>query len=475
MPHRPAEERQINEAIPDMIRRRLRHGLAAVTMAAIACPATAANSDELGIRGTPLTPVGAKRAASEDGRIPRWEGGITSPPEGVPSYADSGKIFNPFPEDEPQLTITADNYERHAEHLTRGQQALFETYPDNYKMKVYESRRTAAYPERIYRESIANTDRAELSNDGNGVDGTVAGYPFPRPANGIEAMWNHVLRYNTTGYRGHVNRAITNAAGDYVVERTFFKFIMRFHRPETTLQNFDNKNQFLMSKTVAPSHKAGEATLVHVPLDRMKDPAQVWVYNRAQRRIRRVSRVGYDNPFADGLMTHDQIDMFNGPTNRYNWKLVGKKKIYVPYNDFDLYSSELTYDQIVQQGHINQDLVRYELHRMWVVEATVKDTFSHIYPRRIFYIDEDSWHILLEDMYDERGEFWRTAEAHAVSLYDVPVTVAPVQVHYDLQSRRYVVLNMTNEEEKPIEYDYWEDPSRFSPMQLRRFAERSFQ
>lgn len=448
--------------------------LASGALALILATISAADGDELGREGTPLTPLGAERAGSDDGRIPAWTGGIQEPPADVPGYAESGKIFDPFPEDEPLFTITADNYREHERHLTRGQVALFETYPDTYEMPVYRSRRTAALPERIYRETIANARRAELTNDGHGVGGTVAGTPFPIPESGIEAMWNHILRYNTTGYRGFVNRAVTTRTGRYVIERTYFKFIMRFHRPETTLENFDNENQYLMSKTVAPARKAGEATLVHVPLDRIESPARVWIYNQAQRRVRRIDRVGYDQPFADGLMTHDQIDMFNGPVDRYDWKLLGKKAIYVPYNAFRLYSSELDYDDIVRKGHIDQELTRYELHRVWVVEATVREGHSHIYRRRLFYLDEDSWHILLEDMYDQRGEFWRTSEAHPVSLYDVPVLVAPVQVHYDLQSRRYVVLNMTNEEDAPLEYDYWEDPAGFNPRRLEGFLMRGF-
>ena len=180
--------------------------------------------------------------------------------------------------------------------------------------------------------------------------------------------------------------------------------------------------------------------------------------------------MGYDNPAFDGLMTHDQIDMFNGPLDRYTVKLIGKKEIYVPYNAYRLYSPEYPYSDIVTKGHINQSLTRYELHRVWVIEAHVREGFSHIYKRRTFYLDEDSWLILLQDMYDEHNAFWRTAEAHAITFQNVPLIVNGVQVHYDLQSRRYVILNMTNEERKDIDYDWYKPKKYFSPRTLKKFA-----
>src|SRR3546814_257584 len=147
-------------------------------------------------------------------------------------------------------------------------------------------------------------------------------------------------------------------------------------------------------------------------------------------------------------MTHDQLDMFNGPLDRYTIKLIGKKEMLIPYNSYKLYDPKLKYKQIVTKGHINQDLARYELHRVWVIEANVKPGFAHRYKKRVFYLDEDSWIVHAEDIYDERDQFWRTAESHSITFPNEPVVVNGVQVHYDLQSRRYVIINLTNEEDR---------------------------
>lgn len=417
--------------------------------------------------GKSLTPIGAVQAGNADGSIPAWTGGLTSAP---PDFKEGGHLVNPFPDDKPLYTITAANYKKYKNHLTVGQIALLTQYPGSFSMPVYRTRRTAAFPQFMYDETVKNATRATLTDNGNGIGGTVHGFPFPIPQNGQEAMWNHILRYNTTGYRGIVDSAVTSADGDYVLERSYFEFIMRYNRPSVTLENFDNKNQFIFYRTISPPSKAGDSYLVHVPLDRIADKIGAWVYNTGLRRVRRIGRVGYDNPVQDGLMTQDQIDMFNGPMDRYSFKLLGKKEIYIPYNNYDLYSPKHSYKEIIQPGHINTQLARYELHRVWVVEANIKPEYSHVYAKRFFYIDEDSWQIVLEDMYDQRGEFWRTSESYAVMFYQVPVMVNQLQVHYDLQSRRYVVLNMTNEEDKPLQFNWDADPSHFSPLKLQRFA-----
>ena len=421
--------------------------------------------------GKTLTPLGAEKAGSEDGRIPEWTGGLSKPPAG---YKPGGLLVDPYANDERLFTITAKNLDEYRNDLTPGQLALFQQYPDSYSMPVYPTRRSAALPEFLYQESIKNALRAELVNGGNGIGGTVAGFPFPIPKSGMEALWNHVLRYNTTGYKGYVNSAVVHPDNSYKVVRSYFEFAMRYNRPDTTLENFDNKNQYIFIKTVSPPSSAGEAALIHIPLDRNASDTGLWVYNPGQRRIRRVGKVGYDNPITelDGLLTHDQVDMFNGELDRYDFKLLGKKSVYVPYNNYELYSQKHSYQELLKTGHMNRELSRYELHRVWVVEANVKDGQTHIYQKRVFYLDEDSWQILLQDMYDTRGEFWRTAESYAVVFYQVPVLINLLQVHYDLQSRQYVVLNMTNEEKKLIELNTDLEPGYFNPQNLTKFATR---
>lgn len=441
---------------------RRRTFLEIAALAAFARPALAVvGAEQAAELGKTLTPLGAEKAGNKAGTIPPWTGGL---PKGVMKRGD-----NPFAADKPLYVITAANADKYADLLTAGHKALFKTFPD-YTMPVYPCRRSASYPQWYYDSTVKNATRVNLTDHGYGFSGTARGAPFPIPTNATESMWNHIMRYNTTGWRGYLNSAVTQTDGSYTLERAYLELTYIYNNRKYTVETLDNQNLYALIKTVAPPDKAGTADLLHVPIDRVKEDTKVWEFNTALQRVRRIGSVGYDNPLFDGLMTHDQVDMFNGPLDRYDVKLLGKRELLVPYNAYELYSPKIKYRDIVHKGHINQALTRYELHRVWVIEANLRPGFNHIYRKRYFYQDEDSWLILLEDMYDDRLQFWRTAEAHAINYADVPVVVNGVQVHYDLQSRRYVILNMTNEESQIIEYDWQKPPSYFTPQQLQRFA-----
>lgn len=419
-------------------------------------------SEEAGKLGKELTPMGAERAGNKAGTIPAWDGGL--PQKDYPRDAD------PFAADAPLYTITAANLKQYEAVLTEGQKMLFKTFPDNYKMIVYPTRRSASYPQWFYDATKKNASNVELTNNGYGFKGAAQGYPFPIPKNGTEVMWNHIMRYNTIGFRGYVVTIPTQADGSWVPERNYVELTYIYNNPKTTLETLNNQNLYALIKTISPPNKAGTSDLLHVPIDRMAKETGVWEFNPGLQRVRRIGEVGYDNPLFDGLMTHDQIDMFNGPLNKYDIKLLGKKEVLIPYNSYKLYSNKVKYKDIIQKGHINQDLARYELHRCWVIEASLRKGENHRYKRRTFYLDEDSWIVHLQDIYDERNQFWRTAESHSINFAKVPVVINGIQVHYDLQSRRYVAINLTNEESKLIEYNFEKPPSYFTPQQLQKFA-----
>lgn len=434
----------------------------AITGAAMCAVAEArVSADKAAELGKSLTPMGSEAAASADGSIPAWQ-----------PFTDPGfkRGQNPYAADPALYTISAGNLAEYAALLSEGHRNLFKTFPDSYRIKVYPSHRGAAYPAWFLDATRANATTVELINSGYGFCCAAKGFPFPIPVNGTEVMWNHIMRYNTRGFRGYVAAAATTSSGDYVVERAYLELSYVYNNPGASVRTLDNRNLYVMSKTVAPASKAGSAYLLHVPIDRIARTTGVWSFNTAQNRSLRIGEVGYDNPAFDGLMTQDQIDMFNGPLDRYTLKLVGKREMIVPYNSYRLYDDTLKYRDIITRGHINQDLARYEKHRVWVIEAETRPGISHRYRKRVFYLDEDSWIVLAQDIYDERGQFWRFSESHSINFPQVPVMVNGVQVHYDLQSRRYVALNLTNEEKQLIEYDWDEKPEYFTPANLKRFA-----
>ncbi len=408
-----------------------------------------------------LAPTGADPNASADNTIPKWEGGIRTPPAG---YKGPPEIYpNIFPDDKPLFTITKENLEQYKDKLSVGHIALFNKYPKTYKMNVYESKRTFGSPDFVYEWNYKNALSAELTNEGNGFKGAAVGIPFPIPKQGVEPVWNHKSRYRgTSGRRWNIQTPVT-VSGDYNPSILQEDFSFWYNLPDMTPDKVNNVFVFFMQVRHAPAIIRGEVLLVHETLDQIAEPRKAWLYNPGQRRVRLAPNVGHDNPGtgADGLRTNDQFDVFNGSMERYTWKLVGKKDIYVPYNAGELHQAKYKYKDLVRKGHLNQDPARYELHRVWVVDSEIRPGTSHIYGRRTYYIDEDSSTALAVDVYDKRSQLWRVQEAHTYQSIDPSTAdvnmgmISAVEPIYDLQSTRYLLMAMSNEHEevKPVKYE----------------------
>ena len=418
--------------------------------------------------GTSLTPLGAEKAANKDGSIPAWTGGITQAPA---AYSVGDHHPDPFAQDKPQFVITAANYQEYSEFLSPGQIALFKAYPDTFKMPVYQTRRTASLPQFVYDATIKNATTAQLVSDGEGVENAIIGVPFPIPQNGLEAIWNHVLRYRGEGVARWGGQAGPTASGDYTMIGFDEQVMFLYSQQDMTSAKIAEDNIISMFKqeVTSPARLKGTALLVHETLDQVKQPRQAWTYNTGQRRVRKAPNIAFDAPgtASDGLRTTDDFDMFNGSPGRYNWTLVGKKELYIPYNSYALHAKGVSYDDILKPGHINPQLTRYEKHRVWVVEANLKDNMRHIYQKRVFFIDEDSWQIAVADAYDARNELYRVNMTYAVNYYEVPATWTTLDVYHDLNSRRYLALGLDNNE-KMYDFAVKLDKGDFTPQALRR-------
>ncbi|MGL1833975.1 DUF1329 domain-containing protein [Rhodocyclaceae bacterium SMB388] len=416
--------------------------------------------------GQDLTPMGAERAGNAAGTIPAWDGGFASAPAG---HVAGGHYADPFADDRPLFTIDASNLAQYREQLTPGQIAMLETYP-SWRMNVYPTRRSAAFPQAHYEQTVANATRASLAADGNGVIGTTGGIPFPIPQSGAEAIWNHLTRYRGEAYAMNWSQAAVTRSGSYTPVRFEYEYDFHYGSLGKAADQIEPDKLFNFLQTVtAPARLAGQILLVH----EMFGTRQAWTYNPGQRRVRLAPNVEFDNPgtAADGLRTNDDFDMYNGSIERYDWTLVGKREIYVPYNSYRLVGNKITMADVLQPGHVNPDHARYELHRVWVVDATLKDGTSHIYKRRTFYLDEDSWSVLVIDKYDARDQLWRVAELHSIVWFDIPMLYPNLEVHHDLQSGRYIAMGLRNDEPRihdPIDAR----PARFTPSGLRRVGTR---
>jgi hypothetical protein len=434
--------------------------------ASLALPAAAElSAADLAKLGTTLTPIGAEKAGNAAGTIPAWDGGITRP---VAGFRQGGFYPDPFASDAPRFTITGANADQYRANLSDGQYAMLKKYP-TYKMVVYPTRRSASFPQCHYNETKQCAAVAKLAAGGNGVVGCTGGIPFPIPKDGSEAIWNHLLRYRGDTFGMHWAQAAVTRGGDYALVKFEYEYDFSYGNcSKPAAQREPNKILNYVQNTTAPARLAGQILLVHETVDQNKEPRSAWTYNPGQRRVRLAPNVAYDNPgtAADGLRTNDDFGMYNGATDRYNWKLVGKKELFIPYNSYKLEDPKVKYSDILKAGHINQDLARYELHRVWVVEATLKPGTSHIYTKRVFFIDEDSWAAVVTDKYDARGELWRMAEQHSENWYNVPMFFGTLEVHNDLQSGRYIAMGLRSEE-KMIYEPLKRSPGDYTPANLR--------
>ena len=412
---------------------------------------------------TELTQMGAEKAGNLSGTIPAYTGGLAQDKNANP-------LTNPFADDQPLFTITHENLEQYKDQLSDGQLALFKKYPDSYKMPIYKTRRSASYPSNLTNKILKNVTNTELVSGGNGLQNFDETIPFAMPKTGLEVIWNHVSRYRGGTIERNVATIPVQTSGSFSPVKMNAQLAM----PQYVKGGFNPKKDnnilfYYMSSIKSPARLSGNVLLVHETIDQVTQPRMAWVYNAGQRRVRRAPQIAYDAPAQamDGMRTADQVDMYNGAPNKYNWKLIGKQEMYIPYNAYKLASENVKYKDIIQPGHINQDFARYELHRVWKIEATLKEDERHVYGKRTYYIDEDSWQIALADHYDTRNVLWRVAEGHAMQFVNANTLWYGAMTNYDMLSGRYIA-DLTNEEKDPFQFGIKIKRKAFTASALRR-------
>lgn len=415
--------------------------------------------------GQDLTPLGGERAGNLAGTIPRWQGGLAQPPA---NYRPGMHHPDPYAGDAPLYRLDSQSLAQHQGQLPAGLKLLLENNPD-YFLDVYPTRRSAAAPQRIYDATRFNAQNAKLISGGNGVEGVAAGIPFPLPQNGQEAIWNHIMRYRGEQLSMVTNQAAVLANGDYSLLKLERDVYFRYGREGTSPQDLDNTLFYYKYKVIAPSMLAGSALVVEETLDQVLAIRKVWRFSRGDRRVRRLPMLAYDTarPDTNGMVTADQVDAYNGAPDRYEWNLLGKQEVLVPYNSYAVHQQGIAYEDILKRNTLNPELLRYELHRVWVVEAELRKGFRHPYGKRRFYLDEDSWQILAVDLYDKNGELTGLQESHPISYYEVPMFGSTLETVYDLKGARYFVDGLDNNESM---YDFNAplSPRDFTPQALRR-------
>ncbi|MGQ0622996.1 MAG: DUF1329 domain-containing protein [Panacagrimonas sp.] len=410
----------------------------------------AVSQDEAAALGKTLTPIGATPDPNTAGTIPAWAPLTQHGPESLKGeYTSDPKIDA----EKPLFTITAANMQQYADSLTAGHKYLLKTFK-TYRMNVYPSHRQVAWPDFIYTATAANATTCELIGVDN-PDQCNLGFPFPIPKSGAEVIWNHKLKYRGEGGTRYNNQMIVQQDGTY--QFTQVQEDVRFHyaNPGKPVPLTKDSGLFLkyFARLLSPPRLAGTMILVHERAGAGAEGRQAWLYSPALKRIRRAPTVCCDNPAegSDGHQFYDQVDMFNGILDRYTWKIVGKKEMYIPNNSNRIAGPSVKYKDFAYPKHLNPELPRYELHRVWVVEAEVRPGTSHTFRKRRFYLDEDSWQIVAVDCYDANDGLFRFQEGHMVALANVLGSGTLPEVIYHFDSGRYFITALANED-KPNDY-----------------------
>ncbi len=411
--------------------------LAASLVAVIAGQAQAGISAQEAARlGTNLTGVGAEMAGNADGSIPAYKGGLTTPPASF-KPGDSMRP-DPFADEKPLLVIDGKNVDQYKGLLTATTVELAKRYP-TYRIDVYPTHRTVSLPQAVLANSLKNATDAKSLNGGLSIDNVLPGVPFPIPQSGSEAMWNHLLRYLGTNINTKYDSWNVDAAGVPTLSTTAVAF-MNYPIYENMSKLITSTDIFYQMKLyyTGPARRAGEAIMLKDSADPLTQPRKAWQYLPGQRRVKLAPDLAYDtpNPGTAGANTYDDTFVFNGALDRFDWKLVGKQEMIVPYNTY-----KLTYAQdskvLTTPNHIAPDYVRWEKHRVWVVEGTVKTGARHIYHKRRFYLDEDSWIALASDQYDSSGKLYRGAFTFLSQSYDKQTPDTSPFMIYDLVGGNY--------------------------------------
>ena len=396
----------------------------------------AVTAEEAAQLKTTLTPLGAERAGNKDGTIPSWQGAYT---KHIPG-SGNGKYPEPFPDEKPIAQITSKNVAQFRSKLSEGTVALLNKYP-TYRVDVYPTHRTAGAPQWIYDNTFKAATQASLTKDGLSFTGAWGGVPFPIPKTGNEVIINHLVRPRNPSSDGYFSVFVGGSNGSRsLASRGVLGEQVCFYQKDETEEKCKGVHTYLRVSTTEPAFKAGEAIVGHDSFDMSKEP-QAWQYLVGQRRVRRAPTVSYDTPdfMVSGASYFDEVSGFRSRIDRYNWKLVGKKELYVPYNTNRFFT--VGEEKAFVPFHTNPDAVRWELHRVWVVDATLADGKRHAVPERKFYVDEDSWAVLLTDGYDAQGKLWRTSQ---VMNMIIPETLGMPATNftavYNLQASTYAAI-----------------------------------
>ncbi|MDB5869253.1 MAG: hypothetical protein JWP96_1585 [Polaromonas sp.] len=389
--------------------------------------------------GGTLTRFGAIKAGNKEGTIPEY----TGTPVKIPAdyQPGSGIYTDPFRDEKPLYRIDAKNVDQHAAKLSEGQKYLIKKYPTTYYIDVYPTHRTETFPEKVLKANERNAVSCKGLKNYDAIDVACrGGLPFPIPKNGYEVMWNQHVRYQGEGVmflpsqRGWLvdstGRPTMTSEQLARTEFPYYQTEQKDRDPQMYLRTY--------AITRAPARSAGVGSGIADYLDMDQKPRRAWGYTPGQRRVRLAPEFAYDTPISSlgGLSLYDELWMFSGKMDRFDFKLVGKKEMVLPYNSYKYYFG-CKAEAKLMPFHVNPSCERSELHRVWVVEATLKPGMRHVYSKRVYYIDEDGYGAGMFDAFDQSGNLYRAMFNLNVPFYDFGFVYAGASITYDFNKAMY--------------------------------------
>ena len=381
-----------------------------------------------------LTVMGAEVAGDPSAGIPAWTGALQA--DATARIAEA-----------PVLRIDASNLAEHADRVTPGHQALLAAFPGSARLDVYPTHRTCVFPQKVLDAVAANRTGASLANNGHGVVGASIATPFPVASNGLEAVWNHLLLWRGERLIQYTAGAVVHPNGSFTLGRQEERYENGYNAGETVPPEGNMLNRYIRNVN-APARLAGQIMLMHNTLDHNREQRRYWMYDPTQKRVMGSPGMEFDasTPDSEGMQTVDGYIMYNGSPDRYQWTLQGKKVMVVPYNGDRLYARDTKYADVLKGGHPNPDYLRYEAHRVWVVDGVIKEGYRHANPRRTFFMDEDTWAIVTTDRYGDDGKVAKLQEGFMNLVPEVPFCRLVTTFVHELGTNKYFADGLTSEE-----------------------------
>ena len=421
--------------------------------------------------GKNLTCVGAIKAGNKEGTIPEFTGKWLGAPPGVRHNPHSGEHpVDIYADEKPLFVITAANVEQYADKLSPGQKAMFQKYPKTMQIPVYKGHRDFRYSDEVCAAIKKNATTAEMVTDGQGIKSLGGAISFPIPKNGLEAFWNTMLPTRAYTEENVADSANVLSDGSVTFGRNELRYLAPPNNPAEVGKPVGDVTAYTITKVQLPEREKGSVTITSDPADYGMKKRLAWQYDPGTRRVRQLPEFGFDQPLpgTGGKMTVDSDRLFNGSPERYNWKLVGKKEMYIPANALRLVQPTVKYKDLLTPHHPNPEFLRYELRRVWVIEGTLKEGYRHIYGKRVMYADEDTGQAVLSDMYDARGQLWQHAAVNMYYSYDLNAWHAGTSFYHDLNANSYLAYTLFQERPKgPVLNRGGMTPSMFTPEAAR--------